>query len=99
MHLKAGIILSLIFIVLQLLDGYSTWACLTKVVGREANPLYQFVFNKVGIISGLVMVKSPVVALIIVGAFLTRRPDYMLIATSIGYAAVVINNLRVLFSK
>ena len=45
------------------------------------------------------MVKSPVVALIIVGAFLTRRPDYMLIAPSVGYSAVVINNLRVLFSK
>ena len=96
MHLKIGFILASLFIALQVLDGYSTWKCLTTFVGHEANTISQFVFNKLGIIPGLLAIKIPAVIAIFILAFMTKYPDYILTAPVVGYVAVVVNNFLVL---
>lgn len=96
MHFKLGLVLSAVFIVLQILDGYTTWKALTTLTGREANPLFEFVFKKLGIIPGLLVTKIPIIGATLGLAFLTRRPDYVLLIPVLGYVAVVVNNVLVL---
>lgn len=81
-------------ILLQVADGFLTWACLQRENKMEANPILRWLFGKVGIVGGLLLVKS-IGTLVCIGAYFTgpyATPALMIIAMI--YVVVVGNNLR-----
>ena len=85
-----------VVIVLQLLDILTTYLCLTKGNGYEANKLLAKLFDKVGLLPGLFLVKGAFIVLLWVTAPLV--PIELLYVISAGYVWVVYNNLKVLNS-
>jgi hypothetical protein len=83
-----------IVIVLQVLDILTTYLCLTKGKGYEANKLLAKLFDKVGLLPGLFLVKGAFITLMWVVAPLI--PVETLYVISAGYVWVVYNNLKVL---
>ena len=52
-----NLILSPIFLLLQLFDFYSTWRIL-RSGGREMNPIMAWIFKNIGVIKGLIITKT-----------------------------------------
>ena len=48
--------------ILQVGDAYTTYIILTKYSGYEANKVLAVIFNKIGLVPGLILVKGAVVA-------------------------------------
>lgn len=72
------------FIILQLADGVTTYRILSDG-GRELSKMYRFLFDKIGMVPALILVKTP-----IVGAFFYvffMNPKYTLFA--LGLAAAI----------
>lgn len=95
------IALFVIFILLNILDGHSTWQVIKpNHYSRERNPLARWIFRKLGIPRGIVVFKV-VLLLILAAAFAwyaaydTLILNVILIVADIVFLLVVIHNYRV----
>jgi len=80
-------------IVLQVLDLITTYLCIARKKGHEANPLMAWVFAKLGLPVGLLLTKGTVIAALLYGgAALPPVAFYVLIAF---YSYVVHSNIRI----
>ena len=91
---EAYLILALL--TLQAFDFITTYLCLTRGKGHEANPVMASIFAKMGVLPGLVIVKGALIALLYL--YGSTLPALALYALAAGYGLVIINNLRVLKS-
>jgi hypothetical protein len=89
--------LLVLFIILQILDVYSTYICFSKGA-REVNPIVRFVIQRLGFIPGLVILKG-IVCYIAYKLYIDYPVDadsfkvfYIL---NIIYVLVVVNNFNV----
>ncbi len=85
------------FLVFPILDGVTTTIALTKYGGKEANPIMAWVIRKIGI--RLAMFIPFTFFLIFVLLFWGKTDSNALFALTIGYFAVIVNNLIVILSK
>lgn len=86
-------IFALIFLIQQMLDGYTTYMVL-KRGGREVNPFMQIAMNFLGVLPALIVTKFIVIAAFIVYAEIIPIWTWIL---AIGfYVFVLVNNFRVL---
>lgn len=80
-------------LVLQLADGWTTYKCLSTGVGTEANPIVDKLLKAVGVIPGLIIIKS-------FGAFLAvylySVESVFLWPLAVLYAYVVHSNYKIL---
>ena len=51
-------LLLILFVVLQIGDAYTTYTVLNAGAGREKNPIGRFVFDKIGLLAGIVLIKT-----------------------------------------
>lgn len=80
-----------IFAGLQFADAYTTMKILSKG-GVELNPVMAWIFKKAGIMNGLFMVKTVMVAFF--AYFIDRIPAWLMGVLCIAYAWVVYHNAR-----
>ena len=80
--------------VLQVLDLFTTYFCLSRKKGHEANPFMAWVFARLGAIPGLIATKGALIAALLYGG--ESLPVALLYALTAGYFYVVVNNFRVL---
>ena len=85
-------ILFAIFIILQVLDFWTTYKCLTMNKGHEGNPIVAFGISKIGLIPALAIYKSLAV---IVGWFV-KDVLLAIIIIDIVYAYVIYQNYRIM---
>lgn len=78
----------------QLIDFYSTWRVIRSGVGVEANPVVHWLMDRMGVNAALAVAKLAVSA-IAVYLYLTDATGW-LVATSLMYAAVALNNWKVM---
>lgn len=92
-----------VVVLLQALDGWSTWQVLRFQRGVEANPLAAFLMAKLGSYVALLLLKGGTAALILLGQFHGVFADTLglvgLLALALLYVVVVENNLRILYGK
>lgn len=93
--------LFLIFTLLNILDGHSTWQVIKpNHFHRERNPLARWIFRKLGIPQGIVIFKA-ILLLILAGAFYVySRSDVftlniVLLVANTVFLLVVIHNYKV----
>ena len=91
-------ILLAIFIALQAGDFYTTYTILKTGKGYEANPILRWVFDKIGYVTGLTIVKGLAIA---VGVYAAQFWNgYYVLAPMVAlYTWVVWNNFNVLKGK
>ena len=82
------------FLVFPILDGVTTKIALTKYGVREANPIMSWVIRKIGI--RLSMFIPFIFFLILVLLFWEKTDSSALFALTIGYFAVIVNNVIVI---
>jgi len=82
--------LCVVFTILQVLDVWTTHRILSAG-GRELNPVMDWLFKRLGVLPGLIIVKTVVVALI--WFYLISHPVFVA-ALCIFYVAVVIHNFK-----
>jgi hypothetical protein len=87
-------ILFLTFIILQVLDIWSTVSVITRGKGSEANKIMAFMILKLGTFWGLTIPKIAVVALI--WYILDIMPLWCLSGMCLLYLIVIRNNIKVL---
>ena len=81
-------------IALQVLDILTTYLCLTSGKGYEANKLLAKVFDKIGLLPGLLLTKGAFVAFLFYAE--PQLPVEVLYLIAAGYVWVVAGNLKVL---
>lgn len=90
-------ILLAVTILLQIADGVSTYLALKRPDLRETNGLLAAIFNSIGILPGLVLVKGFGVAICVIAyLFAGEYAIWVLLAMAAGYAWIVANNIRLL---
>ena len=87
--------MTLLYIIaaLQVLDILTTYLCLTSGKGFEANKLLAKLFDKIGLMPGLLLVKGAFIALLWITAPLILIE--VLYAITVLYVWVVYNNFKV----
>lgn len=80
-----------IFIALQFADAFTTMKILARG-GSELNPIMAWVFKHFGVMSGLFMVKAPIVAFF--AYFLDLIQMWLMIVVCAVYAWVVYHNVK-----
>jgi hypothetical protein len=80
-------------IALQVLDLATTLLCLRTGKAREANPILVKLFELVGVVPSLLLVKGALIAILIWTAPQTPQPFLWVLV--IGYVWVVYNNVKV----
>ena len=92
-----NIILAVIGSLLQIADGISTYICLRRPDRHEANGILKSLFDKIGLVPGLILVKGFGIAICAVAYFFAGMwTPYVLGAICIGYAWVCWNNYKLL---
>ena len=88
-------ILLAIFIVLQASDFYTTYTILKNGKGYEANPILRWIFDKIGYVAGLAIVKGLCIA---VGVYAVQFSNsfYIFVPAIALYIWVVRNNYKVM---
>lgn len=90
-------ILLAVTILLQIADGVSTYLALKRPDRRETNGLLAAIFNRIGILPGLILVKGfGVIVCVIAYLFAGVFAVWVLLAMAAGYACIVANNIRLL---
>ena len=85
-----------ILLVLQCLDIGTTWYALERVSGAyEANPVMKWLFGKVGVIAGLIGVKTA----FMVAVYYVQPSSTVLMVIIAIYLAVIGNNVYQLLRK
>ncbi len=84
----------IVFILLQLADGYTTMKALKSASNYEANPVMKFLMQKIGKLPALALMKILMsagmsYAYVFSGPFITLIPNLI-------YVYVIYNNVRVL---
>lgn len=87
-------ILFMIFVVLQVGDAATTCHIIETGIGREANPIMRWLIGRAGLVVSFVSVKS---ALIWIAWNYWIQHPMLLAAMCLGYVAVLINNIRVIY--
>ena len=96
------IILIIIFAILNIFDGISTYLVVSNSSLRsERNPFARFVFKTIGLKTGIIVLKS-ISILIIPLYYIFRKPSYtdvsiVLSIANVLYIYVVINNYKHFF--
>lgn len=83
-----------LLIILQLLDILTTYVSVSGGRAQEANPIVAKLINKFGLLPGLLMIKVPLIAFFWV--FQAEINSYLVWALVAFYAAVIVNNYRVM---
>jgi len=88
-------ILLAIFIALQIGDFYTTYVILKTNKGYEANPILAWIFNKIGYVAGLAIVKG---LCIVIGVYIAQfwNSFYFFVPVIALYIWVVRNNYKVM---
>lgn len=96
-----SLILGVVFILLNVLDGHSTWCVLEPDhYERERNPVARWVFRKLGLVRGIVIFKA-VLMLILAGcigyysAYDPGTINVVLLVSDLLFLWVVRHNYRV----
>ncbi|OGB26186.1 MAG: hypothetical protein A3I66_00605 [Burkholderiales bacterium RIFCSPLOWO2_02_FULL_57_36] len=89
-------ILIYIIAALQVGDIVTTYMCITSGKGAEANPVLRRLFDAIGLVPGMVLVKGAFIAGLLV--YGPGFPVELLGLCAAAYAWVVVSNARVLFS-
>lgn len=91
------IVLSIMFVLFQSADVYSTYKTLSSGKGVEANPVMKYLMAKLGVLHSLVVTKIALAVILLVADILV--PDatlYTLIGANTVYALVLWNNYHVM---
>ena len=83
-----------IVVLLQLADAITTYKALTMPGTKEANGIMRSIFDKVGVLPGLLLVKGPLIALVVI--FATYIHPGIFFAMSALYCVVVFNNIKII---
>ncbi|MDD3632323.1 MAG: DUF5658 family protein [Candidatus Syntrophosphaera sp.] len=95
------IVLFLVFVILNILDGHSTWKVLyPDKYHREINPLARWVFRKLGVTSGIIIYKTVLILLIgILFWYYAKKEtlslNIILSVANIVFLITVVHNYRV----
>ena len=82
---------AVVFYVMQIADGITTYIALKLPGSREGNPAVRWVMNKIGILPAILIIKAAYIALMYFGAVQMGADVVML--WSIFYVAVVVWNI------
>ena len=98
-----SLLLVVILVLLQLVDGWSTYKVLRKRLGREANPVVEELMDFFGLRGGLAVAKGGAIGLV-VGAYAFGLLDNLigklaLFILAVMYLAIVANNLKILYGR
>jgi uncharacterized protein YacL len=85
-----------LLLTLQAADVVTTFLALQNKNNMEANPILRALFNKVGLLPGLLVAKLGFIALLCI--FRHDVHPYAMYALCVGYAYIVYNNIKVLKS-
>jgi hypothetical protein len=93
-------ILIVLYIILNVLDGYTTYKVISRTsYHNERNPIARFIFKKIGVIGGVIAIKSlmiPIIALMIYYySFKNYTMNLILVFADVLYSYAVINNFNV----
>ena len=92
-----SIILTVLGSLLQVADGISTYLCLRRPDRTEANGILKSLFDAIGLVPGLILVKGIGIAICVVAyLFAGIYTTYLLGALCIGYAWVLWNNYKLI---
>ena len=92
-----NIILLILASLLQIADGISSYLCFQRSDRTEANGILKSLFDKVGLLPGLIVVKGlMIVVCIVVYFFAGMLTPWVLGAICIGYAWVFWNNYQLI---
>ncbi|MBW6513839.1 MAG: hypothetical protein K0B87_03680 [Candidatus Syntrophosphaera sp.] len=100
-HPALLIVLFVIFILLNILDGHSTWMVIKpNHFRRERNPVARWIFRKLGIPRGIVIFKVVLLAILAVAFAIYARhetflPSVILLVANLVFLLVVIHNYRI----
>ena len=86
-------ILLVLFIILTTLDGFLTFYGISNGYS-EANPILKKLFSKVGVITGLLLMKIPVVLGSIYCVVIEQASIWFVIALVVPYTVLLIWNLH-----
>jgi hypothetical protein len=90
------IYLYLLFVLLQGLDVYTTYTAINTGVGHEANPLMAKIFQKIGLIPGLLLFKVLICA-VVYWAFMDLEGNKIVLGIiDLAYIEILINNFKVI---
>jgi hypothetical protein len=93
-------LLLVIFVLLQFLDFWTTYNVINSGKGHEGNPIMAWIFAKIGIIEGFVLMKTA--SILAVGFIVYTVPVnasiFALTIFNVLYAYVVYQNYRILKS-
>ncbi len=81
----------IIFIILQLLDITTTYIAISSGKSKEANPVMNWFFTKLGMLPSLIIIKT--IVIILFGLIYTQIPIYAWIILIAIYVLVVLNNV------
>lgn len=82
-------------IILQVLDGYTTWKAISSKVGVENNKVMAYIFEHIGLIPGILITKAIFIGLMVyLVSFSFMIYIYGII--SLAYIWVIINNIKVI---
>lgn len=82
-----------LLVVLQYLDGWTTYKVLSKG-GRELNPVVRWFINQFGLLNGLVLVKGSLAVALIAATFYGTMPWWVLGVLCVLYVVVVAHNFK-----
>lgn len=90
-------VLLILLLVLTALDAHSTWLCLARKRGTEANPVLAWLIDQLGTVAGLLAYKAPLAVLLWQGFAGRTEPEALaaLVVLCVLYAVVVANNYRI----
>jgi hypothetical protein len=94
-------VLAVIFVILNVLDGHSTYIVLRpNHFARERNPVAKWVFKKLGILRGIIIWKALLLSVLMYLMFTEYLTEpyflnILLITANIFFTWVVIHNYRV----
>lgn len=84
-------ILLAVFTLLQFIDSWTTYKVISKS-GRELNPIVRFFIDKLGIKTGLAVVKTATVGIVCTGTILGYFLAFPLAVLCLVYGFVVYHN-------
>ncbi len=90
-----------IFVILNVLDGHSTWLVLKpNHYRRERNPVARWIFRKLGLPRGIVIFKAVLLAILGGAFFVYAKADafvlnVLLLVANTVFLIVVIHNYRI----
>jgi hypothetical protein len=87
-----NIALFILFVMIQIADGWTTIQCIESGKGNEANPIVAWGIKKIGLKNALIIYKALAIA---IGYLLIDYP-IALVLLCLFYAYVVYNNYKIL---